>query len=180
MDSHLTFTITPRYRTSGPSRPNSRWISLAAAKATSTGKNATSWKAIQMVLLPKPLCAVAGHNIYDGFGQWQFGGTFLLGTNGEITSSISATGSNPYGLGCWVWFTLLGQTGITTRIISAYHPSDSSLTQTSSVWAQQCSYLLSQDDPCQPSQDGLPVRPWPCHLYLASSWQQAVSSLWPT
>jgi len=97
----------------------------------------------------KPLRAVAGHNIHDNFGQQQFGGTFLLG-NGDITSPISATGSDPSGLGCWVWFSLSGQTGTTTWIISAYCPSNSSLTQTNSVQAQQCSYLLSQDDPCKP------------------------------
>jgi len=70
--------------------------------------------------------------------------------NGEITSSISATGSDPSGLGCWVWFALSGWTGITTRIISAYRPSDSSRVQTNSVRAQHCSYLLSQDNPCPP------------------------------
>jgi len=112
-----------------------------------------------------PLRAVAGHNIHDDFGQRQFGGTFLLG-NGEITSSISATGSDPSGLGRWVWFALSGRTGTTTRIISAYCPSDSPLTQTSSVRAQQCSYLLSQGDPCPPRTAFL------CDLSLAiSTWQ---------
>jgi len=43
---------------------------------------------------PNTLHAIAGHNIHDDFGQQQYGGTFLLG-NGEITSSISSTGSNP-------------------------------------------------------------------------------------
>ncbi len=86
--------------------------------------------------------------------------------NGEITSSISTTGSDPSGLGCWVWFALLGWTGTTTCIISAYPPSDSSLTQTSSVQAQQRSYLLSQEDPCQPRMAFL------CDLSLAiSTWQ---------
>jgi len=114
---------------------------------------------------PNPLCVITGHNIHDDFGQRQFGGTFLLG-NGEITSSISATGSDPAGLGCWVWFALSGQTGITTCIISAYHPSDSSHTQTISVRAEQRSYLLSQDNPCQPR------KAFFCDLGLAiSTWQ---------
>jgi len=118
-----------------------------------------------------PLHVVAGHNIHDDFGQQQFGGTFLLG-NGEITSSISATGSDPSGLGHWVWFALLGWTGTTTRIISAYHPSDSPLTQTSSVRAQQRSYLLSQGDPCQPRMAFL------CDLGLAlSTWQASGDSI---
>ncbi len=70
--------------------------------------------------------------------------------NGEITSSISATGSDPSGLGQWAWFALSGRTRITTCIISAYCPSNSSLSQTNSVQAQHRSYLLSQDDPCEP------------------------------
>jgi len=70
--------------------------------------------------------------------------------NGEITSSISATGSDPSGLGHWVWFALSGWTGITTCIISAYRPSESSFAHISSVRAQQRSYLLSQGDPCEP------------------------------
>jgi len=68
--------------------------------------------------------------------------------NGEITSSVSSTDSDPLGLGCWVWFTLSGQTGTTTHIISAYCPSNSPLVQTNSIQAQHQSYLLSQDDPC--------------------------------
>jgi len=118
-----------------------------------------------------PLRVVSGHNIHDNFGQRQFGGCFLLG-NGEITTSISATGSDPSGLGRWVWFTLLGQTGTTTRLICAYRPSDSPLTQTSSVRAQQRSYLLSQGDSCQPRLAFL------CDLHLAiSTWQTAGDSI---
>jgi len=90
-----------------------------------------------------------GHNIHDNFGQNQFGGTFLLG-HGEITSSISATGSDPSGLGHWAWFALSGQTSITTQIISAYCPSKSFFNQTNGVQAQHCSYLLSQGDTCEP------------------------------
>jgi len=52
------------------------------------------------------------------------------------------------------------------HIISAYCPSDSSLNQTSSVQAQQHSYLLSQGDPCPPRTAFL------CDLSLAiSTWQ---------
>jgi len=98
---------------------------------------------------PNPLWAIAGHNTHDNFGCKQFGGTFLLG-NGEITTSISASGTDPSGLGRWAWFSLLGHTGITTRIISAYRLSNSSLSQTSSVRSQQCSYLLSQGDTYPP------------------------------
>jgi len=62
--------------------------------------------------------------------------------------------------------------GTTTCIISAYHPSDSSLTQTSSIWTQQCSYLLSQEDPCQPRMAFLH------DLGLAiSTWQAAGDSI---
>jgi len=98
---------------------------------------------------PNPLHVITGHNIHDNFGQKQFGGTFLLGHE-DITSSISATGSDPSGLGCWVWFALSGQTGITTRIISAYRPSESSYNHTNGVRAQHRSYLLSQGDTCKP------------------------------
>jgi len=38
LDFLLMSTITQRYRTSGPFRPNSKWTFLAVAKATSTGK----------------------------------------------------------------------------------------------------------------------------------------------
>jgi len=90
--------------------------------------------------------------------------------NREIASSISMTRSDPSGLGCWVWFALSGRTRITTCIISAYHPSNSSLTHTNSIWAQHCSYLLSQDDPCEPRMAFL------CDLglaiNLASGWRQ--------
>jgi len=48
---------------------------------------------------PNPLRVITGHNIHDNFGQQQFGDTFLLG-HGDITSSISANGSDPSGLGC--------------------------------------------------------------------------------
>ncbi len=81
-------------------------------------------------------------------------------------SSISSTGSDPSGLGCWVWFALSGQTGITTCIISTYHPSNSSFAQTNSIQAQHQSYLLSQHDPCQPRSAFF------CDLGLAiSTWQ---------
>jgi len=50
LDSLLTSIITLRYRTSGLSKLNSRLTYLGAAKVTSTGKNASSWKVIQMVL----------------------------------------------------------------------------------------------------------------------------------
>jgi len=70
--------------------------------------------------------------------------------HGDITSSISATGSDPSGLGRWVWFALSGRTGTTTRIISAYRPSESSFNHTNSVRAQHRSYLLSQGDTCEP------------------------------
>ncbi len=56
---------------------------------------------------PNPLWVIAGHNMHDDFGCKQFGGTFLLG-NGEITTSISASGTNPSGLSRWVWFSLSG------------------------------------------------------------------------
>jgi len=45
-----------------------------------------------------PLCTIASHNIHDNFHCWQFGGTFLLGS-GPITSSITASGVDPSGLG---------------------------------------------------------------------------------
>jgi len=109
---------------------------------------------------PNPLQVITGHNIHDNFGQRQFGSTFLLG-NGEITSSISATGSDPSGLGCCVWFALSCQTRITTCIISAYHPSNSSLTHTNSVQAQHCSSPAS-------SARMTPVNPgWPSCTTLA-------------
>jgi len=164
-DFLLTATTTQRYRTSGLSRPNSRLTFLVAAKVTSTEKMPPAGRLYEWFCSPNPLHAITGHNIHDDFGQWQFGGTFLLG-NGEIAAFISATGSDPSGLGCWVWFVLSGWTGITTCIISAYCPSDSSLAQANSILAQQCSYLLSQDDPCQPR------KAFFCNLGLAiSTWQ---------
>jgi len=114
---------------------------------------------------PNPLRAIAGHNMHDNFGCKQFGGTFLLG-NGEITTSISASGTDPSGLGRWVWFSLSGHTGTTTHIISAYWLSNSSLSQTSSVRSQQRSYLLSQGDTCPPCDAFL----WDLGLAIAE-WQ---------
>ncbi len=114
-----------------------------------------------------PLQVISGHNTHDDFGQKQYGGTFLLG-NGEITTSISHTGTDPSGLGCWSWFSLSGRTGTTTCIISAFCPSDSSLAQTNSVCSQHWSYLLSQGDSCPPQTTFL------CNLGAAiSTWQAA-------
>jgi len=132
-----------------------------------------------------PLCAISGHNIHDDFGLWQYGGT----SNGGITSSISSTGTNPLGLGCWVWFSLSGQTGTTTHIISTYCPSNLPLVQTNSIQAQHWSYLLSQDYPCPPRmaffQDlGLAVSTWQVdgdHVMLMADmngdiWKEEIST----
>jgi len=96
-----------------------------------------------------PLHAILGHNTHDDFHHRQYGSTFLLG-NDKITTSILVMGTDPAGLGCWVWFTLSSQTGTTMCIISAYQPSDSALAPTNSISSQYCSYLLSQGDSCPP------------------------------
>ncbi len=122
---------------------------------------------------PNPLQVITGHNIHDNFGQQQFGSTFLL-SHGEITSSISTTGSDPSSLGCWAWFALSGRTGITTCTISAYHPSKSSLNQINSVQAQH------------PSARVTPVNlEWPsCMILVLQSQlgkqQETTLSSWPT
>jgi len=97
-----------------------------------------------------PLRTISSHNIHDNFHRRQFGGTFLLGS-GPITSSITASGVDPSGLGRWSWFRLQGRTGRSIRIISGYRPRKTEKARLQTVYSQHQRHLESLGDytcPC--------------------------------
>jgi len=97
-----------------------------------------------------PLRTITSHNIHDNFHHQKFGGTFLLGS-GPITSSITASGMDPSGLGKWSWFCLQGHTGCSICIISGYHPWKTEKAWLQTVYSQYQQHLESLGDytcPC--------------------------------
>ena len=61
---------------------------------------------------------VSANNKHECTGKRQFGGTAIM-TFDYITSTISALGYDPTGLGRWSWIKFSGKAEVTTRVITA-------------------------------------------------------------
>ena len=82
------------------------------------------------------------HNIHERFGQCQQGGTFIASTE-AISTFVTATGTDPEGLGRWSWMKLVGAT-VTSRIIIAYQPCKTRKIAITATMAQQRRYWRLQ------------------------------------
>ena len=79
---------------------------------------------------------ITSKNRHDGVSLRQLGGTATL-TIWPIPNTYDKRGSDPDGLGWWLWIQLAGSEGVTTIIITAYNPCKSKLNRPQTVYAQQ-------------------------------------------
>ncbi len=62
---------------------------------------------------------------------------------GPITSSITSSGVNPSGLGCWSWFCLQGHAICSVCIICGYCPVEKEKSHLQNIYSQQKHHLES-------------------------------------
>jgi hypothetical protein len=87
----------------------------------------------------------------------QAGGSAIITTN-ELTPRCTSRGSDPTGLGRWVWTRLEGSDGFHTRLVSAYRPCIPSSQGAGTVWEQHRRFFGEIDrDPRQALLDDLKV-----------------------
>ena len=93
------------------------------------------------------LCPILAHNIHeDNHSPRQQGGTMAMAI-GEMATRLHGQGTDPSGLGRWVWQVFRGKDGITTRIYTAYRPCLSQVRQLQTVYAQQKRYFRKRKQP---------------------------------
>ena len=74
-----------------------------------------------------------------------YGGTAQIAM-GPCSHWVLASGSDPSGLGWWVWTLFAGCNNTKLRVISGYRPNPDLSDQTGSVYSQQERYLCSIKD----------------------------------
>jgi hypothetical protein len=82
----------------------------------------------------------------DSHSPRQQGGTMAMAI-GEMATRLHGQGTDPSGLGRWVWQVFQGKDGITTRIYMAYRPCMSQVRQLQTVYAQQKWYFWKRRQP---------------------------------
>jgi len=85
---------------------------------------------------------ISANNTHENFGRRQQGGAFGM-VFGQLASTIRDVGSDPTGLGRWAWMFAQGRDGHKVRIIVAYQPCVSKLSQLGTVHTQHRRYLNS-------------------------------------
>jgi hypothetical protein len=68
----------------------------------------------------------------------------------HATARIVAHGTDSLGLGRWTWIKLAGRRGITTRIITGYHPVRDTSNRPGSVFSQHEKYFYDSGQPRDP------------------------------
>jgi hypothetical protein len=77
-------------------------------------------------------------------------GRAALITMGPCSHRVLSSGSDPSGLGRWVWTLFAGRNNTKLRVISGYRPNPDASDRTGSVYSQHERYLRSQKDDRNP------------------------------
>jgi len=86
----------------------------------------------------------SANNVHECFGQYQFGGTFWI-CAGHATHHLVSPEKDPFGLGCWVIWSLQSHSGCHIWLIFCYCPCSNSTSCIQSVFAQhQCHFARLQ------------------------------------
>ena len=88
---------------------------------------------------------VAWYSDRDWQSPFQRGGVGIL-VRDSHTGRVCGSGSDPYGLGRWVWVRLRGHHGSVLRIVSAYRPVYNPR-DAGSTWSQQTRFFESTQPP---------------------------------
>ena len=83
---------------------------------------------------------ITAHNTHENFGRRQQGGTFGM-VFGQLAGTIIDVGTDAWDLGRWCWMLAKGRDGHKVRIVVAYQPCISKLSQLGTVHSQHRRYL---------------------------------------